>query len=136
MLILKKTYITNGIIAALLVMSHATQAFSGITFYSTRLPWYACYNSKGMKLKNVANILKQERVIFHKTFKEYFTSAYQNETFFSSSDNRKFFSLAKIQIPKELANRIKQCEPVNYTVYVYTKKQIRVRAGLIHSRAG
>ena len=136
MLILKSPYIKNGIVSALLLIPLGSQAFSGLTFYSTRLSWYACYNSKGNKLKNLAQILRQERVLFHKIFKQSIISPNQSEAFFNLAPNRKIFSSAKIVIPKKLAARIKRCEPVDYTVYAYSKNKIRVRKGLINTQAG
>lgn len=171
MLILKSRYIRNGIIAGLLMIPIGAQAFSGLTFYSTRLTKHACYNSKRKRLYHVAQILRQERVLFHQREAQYYQrkklshqrkaqshqrkklthlkkviphhglkkhliNPNQDETFFSSRDNRKIFSSAKIDISKKLATKIKKCAPVDYTVYVYSKKNILVRPGLINTRAG
>ena len=157
MLILKSGYIKNGIIAALLLLPIGSQAYSGLTLYSTRLTKHACYNSKRKRLYHVAQILRQERVLFHQREAQYYQrkklthpkkvmpyhgvkkhliSPIQDETFFYSRDNRKIFSTAKIDIPKKLAAKIKKCAPVDYTVNVYSKKHIEVRPGLINTRAG
>ena len=157
MFILKSRYIKNGIIAGLLMIPIDAQAYSGLTFYSTRLTKHACYNSKRKRLYHVAQILRQERVLFHHIEAQYYQRKKlshlkkvmpnhvvkkhlicptQDESFFSSRDNRKIFSTAKIDIPKKLAAKIKKCAPVDYTVNVYSRKHIEVRPGLINTRAG
>ena len=143
MLTLKSSYVRNGIIAALLAIPTGSQAFSGLTSYSTRLTKHACYNSKGKKLKNVSQILRQERALFHQkkapphhNRKKHLIAPTQDETFFASHHNRNIFSSATINIPKKLATKIKKCASVDYTVHVYSEKNIHVRPGLINTRAG
>ena len=132
MLTLKSPYVKNSILAALLVIPTGSQAFSGLTSYSTKLTKHACYNSKGKKLKNVSQILRQERALFHQkkasphqNLKKHLITPTQDETFFSSRHNRNIFSSATINIPKKLATKIKKCASVDYTVYVYSKKKYR-----------
>lgn len=128
--------ISRRIISILILVPVVGQAFSGLSLYSTRLPWNACYNSKGSKLHNVSQILRQERVLFHQSARKHLVSPYQDESYFSSRKNRNVFSIANISMPASLAVKIKRCDPVDYTVYVYSKNNIRVRPGLISSRAG
>ncbi len=72
MFIVKSLSIRNGIIAGLLMIPIGAQAYSGLTFYSTRLTKHACYNSKRKRLYYVAQILRQERVLFHHREAQYY----------------------------------------------------------------
>jgi hypothetical protein len=108
-------------LVALLLVSPFSQAEDDfVDSYTARLSSEDHFNSDGQRLKNVADIIRQDRANYHKFNVR--DNEDSNEGFFADKDNRERIPtmLKKGQIDKATANSILNGTPV-VTVTIFTK---------------
>jgi hypothetical protein len=108
-------------LVALLLVSPFSQAEDDfVDSYTARLSSEDHFNSDGQRLKNVADIIRQDRANYHKFNVR--DNEDSNEGFFADKDNRERIPamLQKGHIDKATANSILNGTPV-VTVTIFTK---------------
>lgn len=113
----------------LLIFTNSIYAYNGITFYGAEISANDRYNSNGVRLTSVRDILRQDRANIQLSHVKDKYDDYNS--YFASKQNREMFGTATITISPELAQKIVNSnEPVLITVFVLTPYDIDVQAGL------
>ena len=107
-------------LATALFFSMSAFAFDGITYYSTTISNKDRYNSSGVRLTSVRDILRQDRANMHKF--GFADNGDGYDSYFKKASRRNMFNHANLIISRSLARAIKGGGRVRITVYVFPGK--------------
>lgn len=97
-------------------------------FYGTEISNKDRFNSRGVRLTKVKEILRQDRANFYLSYTQ--DKNDEKDSFFSTKESRDMFDTAKIKISNKLAEKIIGDNPVLITVFVTSPNEIIVKEGL------
>ncbi|WPL19588.1 hypothetical protein Thiowin_04725 [Thiorhodovibrio winogradskyi] len=122
-------FIASLIMLSSLAPSLPAQAYDGLDLYDCVISDQDRFNSKGVRLTSVRNILAQDRANYHK-FNRRDTLDSADQTFLTPGQ-RQLWQSARVDIDPALRAKILNGGAVAITVYVFSRDWIEVREGLI-----
>ena len=115
------------IIVTVMFFIGTANAFTGITYYGTKITNKDRHNSYGDRLTSVSAILRQDRANYHEFHRS--DSDDQADGYFKSAGKRQLFDQVRVHVSPQLRRKILGNEPVLVTVFVFHNK-IEVTQGL------
>lgn len=97
-------------------------------FYGTEISNKDRFNTHGVRLVKIKEILRQDRANFYLSYTQ--DKNDEKDSFFSTKESREMFETAKIKISNILADKILGDSPVLITVFVISPSEIVVKEGL------
>jgi S1-C subfamily serine protease len=105
-----------------------TQVVEVKHFYGTEISNKDRFNTHGIRLTKIKEILRQDRANFYLSYTQ--DKNDEKDSFFSTKEKREMFDTAKIKISNKLAEKILGDNPVLITVFVTSPNEIIVKEGL------
>ena len=121
-------------VLACLLLSSLSYAYDGLDLYGCVISDKDRYNSKGVRLTKVRDILAQDRANYHR-FKR--RDVHDHSDFmFHTAANRRLWQTVKITIDPTLRRKILYGGDVEITVFVLTEDWIDVTEGFLDPNVG
>ncbi|MBK5968973.1 hypothetical protein CCR91_09370 [Thiorhodovibrio winogradskyi] len=112
-----------------LVLSASAHAYDGLDLYDCVISDQDRFNSKGVRLTSVRQILAQDRANYHRFHRRDARDA--GDRTFVTAEQRKLWQSARVDVDPALREKILNGDKVAITVFVFTPDWIELREGFI-----